>query len=449
MWHRYGWGAMVEIDNRVGSPIDERPGDIARSASRSRREWAAAIALGAMFLMVTKGPVYRIRFEAAPLAGDFIDDPWVQSAFVVIALVVGVLAWPGSQRLFEDRLIAIVFGAFLMIVVASSSWSVVTSRTVEQAGMLLLGTVAALLAGAYLRRIDVVVVLWVATQVGIAASVFANARSWSLALDHNGDLAGIYFNRNSLGPVAVLGGVASVTLAVACWQRTETRVVSGVLGAVAALDVVVWWRTGSLTPVFAIVVVAIVLVLVVLFLPGPNAALRRRLGVVLSALSVLGIGVAVVAWSTVADSLDRSTTFSGRTTIWDVVLDFVGERPIQGWGFMAVWRQPEIIEALDERNRVVFEAHSGYLEVLLGVGVIGFCGLLAVFGVALARSGTALWRRRDVLAVYAFAMVLYAVAVNLGETYVGANLLPWILMSAMAGQSVFGHDDREKEIGKS
>jgi exopolysaccharide production protein ExoQ len=440
---------MVEIESVVGLPTDELSGAVAASTHRSPREWAAAVALGLMFLMVTKGPVYRIRFEAAPVAGDFIDDAWVQVAFVTIAAIVIALAWPGSRRLVQDRLVAGAFGAFLLILMASSLWSVVTTRTVEQTGMLFLGTTAALLAGAYVRRLDVLVAVWSAAQIGVTASLFADMREWPLAIDHNGDLAGIYFNRNSLGPVAVLGVVASLVLAVECWQRRSVRAIPALLVAVAFLDAVVWWRSGSLTPVFALVVASAVLVLVALFLPGHNAGMRRRLGAVLAALSVAGIGAVVVAWSTVADSLDRSTTFSGRTTIWDVVLDFVGDRPLQGWGFMAVWRRPEIIEALDARDRVVFEAHSGYLEVLLGVGVVGLLALIVVFGVSIARAGTALWRRRDVLAVFAFYMVLYAPVVNLGETYVGANLLPWILMSVMAAQSIVRPADPLAEVAQS
>ena len=68
-----------------------------RRDGRSSREWAAVVALGVMFFMVTKGPVFRIRLEAAPLNGDFVDDPWVQMAFVAIGATVMVLCWPAAR----------------------------------------------------------------------------------------------------------------------------------------------------------------------------------------------------------------------------------------------------------------------------------------------------------------------------------------------------------------
>jgi hypothetical protein len=38
--------------------------------------------------------------------------------------------------------------------------------------------------------------------------------------------------------------------------------------------------------------------------------------------------------------------------------------------------------------------------------------------------------------VFAVWLVAYVVLVNLGETYVGANLLPWTVMTVVAGQSL-------------
>src|SRR5690606_17946346 len=106
-------------------------------------------------------------------------------------------------------------------------------------------------------------------------------------------------------------------------------------------------------------------------------------------------------------------TFTGRTEIWDVVLDFVGDRPLHGWGFMAVWRKPAIIEELDTRyDREVYEAHSGYMEVLLGVGVVGLIALVVVVVIAGHRTATVALGRPTILTLWSFGLVVYAVAVN-------------------------------------
>ncbi len=82
------------------------------------------------------------------------------------------------------------------------------------------------------------------------------------------------------------------------------------------------------------------------------------------------------------------------------------------------------------------ESHSGFLEVLLGAGIVGLLLLLAIMGLAAWRSGVVAWRRPEPLVVWSFALVVYVIAVNAGETYVGANLLPWILLCIVLGQSV-------------
>ena len=425
---------MVPASNMAPRSVDEPA--LGGTSPTSWRDRSLAVALALLLLLVTKGPLFRLRLEAAPVTMDFIDDPWVQAASVSVSLLVIVLAWPARRRVAQDRPVVIVFAVLSAVLVASTLWSVTWPRTVEQTGMFVLGTIAALLAGARLGRLPTLVALWSAMQVGVAASVFAYVRSWPLVTDLNGDLAGVYFNRNSLGPVAVLATISSGVLAVALIRRPRGRQLAVALLAVGAVDAAVWWRSGSLTPAVAAVAATCVVVIVSQFVPGPNLARRRRLGIGLSVGGLAVVVGAVLAWPLLADSLGRSTKLSGRTTIWDVVLDFVSERPLQGWGFMAVWRQPEIIAVLTAKDELVYEAHSGYLEVLLGAGVIGLASLLAVVGVVIARTGAALWSAPNVLTRFAFGVVVYAALVNLGETYVGANLLPWTLLTLMAGQSL-------------
>jgi len=400
---------------------------------RSVRDWAAAIALGVLFFMVTKGPVYRVRLEAAPLSGDFIDDRWIQTAFVSVAVLVALLSWPSARRLARDRVVLITYMAFIATVLLSTVWSVDRSRTVEQGLMLTAGTAAALLAGAYLRRLDTLVALWAAMQLGVIVSVFAHFRDWSLATDIHGDFAGIYFNRNSLGPVAVLAAATSGMIA-GLLVRSRRPLGALLLFIVVGIDLTVWWKTGSLTPAGSVLAAGAVVVVFALFLPGAGAAGRRRIGVAACVVSAIAVTIALASWTRVTGGLGRSTTLSGRTVIWDVVIDFVGQRPVQGWGFMAIWTEQPILEALTIRGGVVYEAHSGYLEVLLGAGLLGLVTLLAAIGTTIWRAARTFLRCPDLLGLYALTLSVFVVIVNLGETYVGANLLPWILLAVVAGQ---------------
>ena len=399
---------------------------------RSVRDLAAAIALGLLFFMVTKGPVYRVRLDAAPLSGDFIDDRWIQTAFVAVAVLVALLSSPSASRLVRDRAVVGSYTALLATVLLSTIWSIDRSRTIEQGLMMAIGTAAALLAGAYLRRLDTLIALWAAMQLGVIVSVFAHFRDWSLATDINGDFAGIYFNRNSLGPVAVLAAATSGMIA---GLLVRSRHLPGalLLFIVVGVDLAVWWKTGSLTPAGSVLAAGAIVLVFALLLQGAGAA-RRRIGIAACVVGTIAVLAALASWTRIARGLGRSTTLSGRTVIWDVVIDFVGQRPVQGWGFMAIWTEQPILEALALRGGAVYEAHSGYLEVLLGAGLLGIVALLAAIGVTIWRAACSFWRCPDLLGLYALVLSAFVLIVNLGETYVGANLLPWILLAVVAGQ---------------
>ena len=87
------------------------------------------------------------------------------------------------------------------------------------------------------------------------------------------------------------------------------------------------------------------------------------------------------------------------------------------------------------QGSVPYEAHSGYLEVLLGLGLFGGLALAFLFMMAArtcviaACSGTG-WRP-----YFPTAVVLYVALLCTTETYIGANLLPWLLFGAVVMQA--------------
>ena len=64
--------------------------------------------------------------------------------------------------------------------------------------------------------------------------------------------------------------------------------------------------------------------------------------------------------------LGRDESLTGRTEIWAGLLPFVGKRPILGSGYGVLWT-PAVVEASTGAG----EAHSGYLEVILQLGLVG------------------------------------------------------------------------------
>lgn len=113
--------------------------------------------------------------------------------------------------------------------------------------------------------------------------------------------------------------------------------------------------------------------------------MRSRIGrvhalcltIVLSGASMLYAGQ-----SEVAHALGRQGTFSGRTEIWAALLPAVSN-PIIGSGFESFWISPDVLKFQRAlvgwwHPELLNEAHNGYIEVYLNLGVVGVCLMLIV-----------------------------------------------------------------------
>jgi len=89
---------------------------------------------------------------------------------------------------------------------------------------------------------------------------------------------------------------------------------------------------------------------------------------IISVIILFGIVTVFIGGTSIeffASSAGRDATLTGRTEVWASLLPVVMENPLVGKGFGGFWTP---------RTRDLFqisEAHSGYLEILLGLGIIG------------------------------------------------------------------------------
>lgn len=403
------------------------------------------------------GPIYTLRNRIQPLpAGQYIDDARVNAAFVVLYLVVIAALARRVPRLSRPTTVLLV--ALHVLVIASALWSLAPGRSATQGLLFALTTMTAVVVGDRIGVRGLLLALAVAAQVGVVLSQLAVRRSWPNTIDGNGDWSGIYLNRNSLGPVAMLALLATFGAMALWWQdrdgatsRSSRDVglgaaLGGALVVLVVLDVHTLLRSASLTPVVGAVVAALTVIVAVL-----APALQQRFASgraasggpvteqgspwpLVAAVVATWAGVAVVAMvgrSQVATNLDRSSTLSGRTELWGWLIDAISRRPFGGWGWLGVWEDRALEAEVVARFNVDFStAHNAVIEMLLATGVFGALLLVATVG-ALIRPAVQLTAhsggdRR--LGVVTMGLVGYVVAVNQLETYVGANLLPWALL---------------------
>jgi exopolysaccharide production protein ExoQ len=113
-------------------------------------------------------------------------------------------------------------------------------------------------------------------------------------------------------------------------------------------------------------------------------------------LAALAVGIAIstlalaasLSRADVADGMldavmlgrqEQSEGLTGRVPLWNELIDYVKKRPLQGYGYMAFWNDKQIDAVSADQDWTLREAHNGYLETVLGVGLIG--GVILLIGV--------------------------------------------------------------------
>ena len=127
---------------------------------------------------------------------------------------------------------------------------------------------------------------------------------------------------------------------------------------------------------------------------GPGAGVWRRTAWLAALLAVLASLALLLAtkFSVVTGLFGRGSSLSGRTNIWSVVVERIGQKPFFGWGFGGMWR-PESLPSQEmwrEMRFHAYHAHSGYLDLLLQVGIVGLLLYLTFALSAVVRH----WRQR-------------------------------------------------------
>jgi exopolysaccharide production protein ExoQ len=194
------------------------------------------------------------------------------------------------------------------------------------------------------------------------------------------EYCGVSTSKNMLGALCLVSGIYFFWDTIANWhQRRKARVRTVILLNIAFIGMTLWLLnvSGSNTSI-------ICLVLGCLMIAAAHCKLGRRHPTWVKALApvsfllylilTLGFGMG----GQLSQAVGRSADMSDRTLIWQVLLS-VPINPVLGTGYQSFWLGPRVQwvwERLHGDN--VLEAHNGYLETYLELGVIGLL-LLSAF----------------------------------------------------------------------
>jgi O-antigen ligase len=186
---------------------------------------------------------------------------------------------------------------------------------------------------------------------------------------------GITTNKNELGSICMILGFFFFWHLLQTWKTERTTRRRNELRLIAGFLIGIWWlfsQAHSATSFISFLIGALIVVFV-----GIRSINKNFIGTYLLVALVLVVAAELTFGISgrLSESLGRNSTLSGRTEIWADVLKF-HTNPIVGVGFESFWLGDRLVKLHEGRAFQPNEAHNGYLETYLTLGLIGLSLLI-------------------------------------------------------------------------
>lgn len=374
-------------------------------------------------------PLLRASDVSSRIAPE--SDPAVQLAWVLLYAITIFLLF--KRRLNLAAVIArnkLLIGT-VAVAVASTAWSVDPSLTFRRGVALFLTTLFGVYVATTFSRADLLSLSsWLLAGIVGLSVVFALLRpSYGLDPERADAWRGVFTTKNELGRMAALS--IAVWLLRAFTDRRYALLSVGI----AAISTWTLFQSSSSTGLLAIVIVIVSYTL----LPALRA--HESIAVPTAALLVAGSFVGMF-WlaahpNAILSSVGANTTLTGRTALWSVVWQMIWVHPWLGWGYGAFWQgavgpSAFVWSAVSWRP---VHAHDGFLDVWLGIGLVGLVLFVATLACAFIKAFLFLRMNSGAIALFPFIFVLFASVYNLSEsTLFTQNTFFWIFFVAVSVQ---------------
>jgi exopolysaccharide production protein ExoQ len=285
----------------------------------------------------------------------------VQVLRAVPPMIVLLLLWCFLTALWNDEPDVVTRRAVLATIFVLSMLFVVDTLGAERTIRLWRNVMIAIIAA------DIVSVVLVHNAVHQADDLEASlAGAWR----------GLHSHKN------MAGSVAASAVALFFYSALETRRRTDIVLCVASFVFLVMTRSKSSLGLLPVAMAAGWLYRIAM-----RNTLDRTIAAVAAALFVLGFGLLIaLEWQVLASFLEDPQHFTGRSAIWQAEFAYIRDHPLVGAGFGSFgntgMRSPIYQYVGAGWVSQIGEGHSGYLEMLVTLGGIGFAvgmiGLIVV-----------------------------------------------------------------------
>ena len=405
---------------------------------RTILRWTEYAYAASLIFVLTQGPVLSMWFASEQENARQALAPQLATYFVfqIPALVLV------SRQKFTIRdargplgLLAI----FCVWLVATTLWATNGQHSAVESVSLLTTFICGVYFAKRFTLTEKLAVIVVAMQPGLLLSRYAIANDWNMSQSGEGFWVGIYFNRNSLAPVAMVSVVSALALLYVVFINRDDKLriyKLCVLANVVLFGLVVAVRTQSNTPFGGLVTFVAVLSFWEVARRSPlrkylsDTRQTNKVYAGFIALAALCSWFAIQFQSKVLQAFGETVTFNGRSEIWKYSWNGFLERPLLGWGWLSAWRSWAFMRMdLWWTVEGVSWSHNAYLDLLLGGGVLA----VLLFAAAV------LWgiyrlipsNRGNATQSWPIAFIFFYLAMCTQESFIIGNHFLWMLFVAV------------------
>ena len=300
--------------------------------------------------------------------------------------------------------------AYLLLCMASLAWSDAPWLTTKRVAVLMFSLLGVLGLSKHLSQRDLIVVAlgtgMLLLAVGISAEITAGSfRPWLLWYRFSGT-----FHPNTQASYCAVMALAAFF----GWKASERkRWLYALLFMIAAGFLLLTKSRNSIAACFVSIFAA--------WYVGSSNTKKTLVGIAVPflvcgiALAGLLIGLEVLTSVDTAVQLGRGSdagfgTLNGRLPLWNSLLGHIAERPLLGYGYHGFWTGERIYEISTQQEWTVPTAHSGYLDIVLSLGLLGGVLFASVICIALRHAAARCLATGANGGGFAFSMIVFAMA---------------------------------------
>lgn len=313
----------------------------------------------------------------------------------------------------------------------SIAWSKSPTITLQRNLLLFGATVFGIyLAVRYTPREFLKLLIWtlgLSTVISLAFALFLPTISIHHDLQHEGSWRGVYAHKNTFGYLMTLAFFAWLLYSLRCtrpWLRIF--IVCGLLFTLLLLSK----SMTALTVFFLLPPLLIICYYVRYRYTWAVFLLFLAAVVVIITSSWLFAGL-----ETVFAALGRDITLTGRTYMWEAVWEMIRHHPWLGYGYGAFrsgWDQ--LPGHLWITTMGPFNAHNGFLELWLQLGLVGLVFFILSFAANFYLAFSILHGKRGPEKMFPLLFLTFVTLYNIPESLLVQNSFIWILYAVISYQ---------------